>query len=63
MPTQEPPNTSASPAPRMSAWRTAFLSLTALVGRALRQLGKPGKWLEGWALKRLGVWEDGDADH
>lgn len=38
-------------------WRVALTAL-AMIGTALRQLGKPGAALERWALKRLGVWAE-----
>lgn len=53
-----PQNTNASPPPPTGVlW--LVLILLALLGTLLRQLGKPGAWLERWAMKRLGVWEEG----
>jgi hypothetical protein len=50
-----PWNTNGSHAPPTGAWRMALIAI-AMIGTALRQLGKPGKALEAWALKHLGVW-------
>jgi hypothetical protein len=50
-----PRNKNVSPPPPGSASEIA-LTFLALVGRLLKQIGKPGAALERWALKRLGVY-------
>lgn len=55
-----PNNTNGWPAKPTSAWATIFWAPLALLGRSLRQLGKPGMWLEAYALKRLGEWPAAD---
>lgn len=52
-----PWNTKPSRERPTGGWRLT-LTLLALIGTALRQLGKPGAALERWSLTKLGVWAD-----
>ncbi len=52
-----PWNTKPSQGRLTGGWRLT-LTLLAMIGTMLRQLGKPGMALERWALTKLGVWRD-----